>query len=162
MPTSIDARAHWRTHSGFMLAALGAAIGLGNIWRFSYVVGGNGGAAFLVIERGRFARARAAPAVGCAAFVLGMPSSLGFGLLSGVRLAGLPILDAIDFAASNVLLPASGLAIALFAGWHWRETDALAAVGFRRQLPARLWRASIRYVAPAVVAIMFLRSLSLL
>jgi NSS family neurotransmitter:Na+ symporter len=42
-------RAQWRTPSGFVLAALGAAIGLGNIWRFSYVVGDNGGAAFLVV-----------------------------------------------------------------------------------------------------------------
>lgn len=49
-PIATDAtRAQWRTQTGFLLAALGAAIGLGNIWRFSYVVGNNGGAAFLVI-----------------------------------------------------------------------------------------------------------------
>ena len=34
---------------GFILAASGSAIGLGNIWRFPYVVGENGGAAFVVI-----------------------------------------------------------------------------------------------------------------
>jgi NSS family neurotransmitter:Na+ symporter len=28
-------------------------------------------------------------------------------------------LDAVDFVASNILLPLSGLAIALFGGWHW-------------------------------------------
>ncbi len=32
-----------------MLAAMGSAVGLGNIWRFSYVAGENGGAAFLLI-----------------------------------------------------------------------------------------------------------------
>jgi NSS family neurotransmitter:Na+ symporter len=114
------------------------------------------------IERLGLRRGRAALATGAAAFVLGVPSALGFGALSDVRLAGLPILDAVDFVASNVLLPASGLAIVLFAGWHWREADALAAVGFRRGQLARLWHASIRYVAPAVIAIVFLRSLSLL
>lgn len=39
----------WGSSHGFVLAALGSAIGLGNIWRFSYVVGENGGGAFIVI-----------------------------------------------------------------------------------------------------------------
>jgi NSS family neurotransmitter:Na+ symporter len=33
----------------FVLAAIGSAAGLGNIWRFSYVAGENGGAAFVII-----------------------------------------------------------------------------------------------------------------
>jgi NSS family neurotransmitter:Na+ symporter len=39
----------WTSTVGFALAALGSAIGLGNIWRFSYVVGENGGGAFIVV-----------------------------------------------------------------------------------------------------------------
>lgn len=42
-------RENWASRLGFMLAAMGSAIGLGNIWRFSYVAGENGGGAFLVI-----------------------------------------------------------------------------------------------------------------
>lgn len=76
------------------------------------------------IERWGFARARATLLIGGVAFLLGVPSSLGFGLLSAISFAGMPILDAVDFVASNILLPLSGLAIALFAGWHWREADA--------------------------------------
>jgi len=43
------ARGAWKSRAGFILAAAGSAIGLGNIWRFPYVVGENGGAAFVVI-----------------------------------------------------------------------------------------------------------------
>ncbi|OIJ18107.1 sodium-dependent transporter [Anaerobacillus alkalidiazotrophicus] len=42
-------REQWGSRLGFILAAMGSAVGLGNIWRFSYVTGENGGAAFLLI-----------------------------------------------------------------------------------------------------------------
>jgi len=43
------AREKWASKIGFMLAAMGSAVGLGNIWRFSFVAGNNGGGAFLVL-----------------------------------------------------------------------------------------------------------------
>ena len=42
-------REHWHSRFGFIVAAAGSAIGLGNIWKFPYMVGQNGGGAFLVI-----------------------------------------------------------------------------------------------------------------
>ena len=41
-------REEWGTRIGFILAATGSAIGLGNIWRFPYQVYANGGGAFLL------------------------------------------------------------------------------------------------------------------
>ena len=42
-------RETWSSRYGFVLATMGSAVGLGNIWRFCYVAGENGGAAFLVV-----------------------------------------------------------------------------------------------------------------
>ncbi len=44
-----DERGHWGSRIGFILAASGSAVGLGNIWRFPYITGENGGAAFVFV-----------------------------------------------------------------------------------------------------------------
>src|ERR687895_808080 len=41
-------RDQWSSKLGFIMAAIGSAIGLGNIWRYPYVVYDNGGGAFLL------------------------------------------------------------------------------------------------------------------
>ncbi|WP_027285650.1 sodium-dependent transporter [Rubritepida flocculans] len=42
-------REQWGSQAGFILAAVGSAVGLGNIWRFAYAAGENGGGAFLLV-----------------------------------------------------------------------------------------------------------------
>lgn len=38
----------WSSRLGFVLAAVGSSVGLGNIWRFTYTTGENGGGAFVI------------------------------------------------------------------------------------------------------------------
>ncbi|MCU0285712.1 MAG: sodium-dependent transporter [Acidobacteria bacterium] len=45
-------RENWGSKIGFILAAAGSAVGLGNIWRFPYMTGKNGGAVFLLVYLG--------------------------------------------------------------------------------------------------------------
>jgi neurotransmitter:Na+ symporter, NSS family len=44
----VAAREEWGSRLGFILAAVGSAVGLGNIWRFPYVAYDNGGGAFFL------------------------------------------------------------------------------------------------------------------
>ena len=56
-------RAGFATRLGAIAAAVGSAVGLGNIWRFPYEAGENGGAAFIIIYL-------------CCIFLLGVPAML--------------------------------------------------------------------------------------
>ncbi len=44
-----NGRDSWATRGGFLMAAVGSAVGLGNMWRFSYVAAEGGGAAFVLL-----------------------------------------------------------------------------------------------------------------
>jgi NSS family neurotransmitter:Na+ symporter len=45
----IQKREHWASKFGFVLAATGSAVGLGNMWRFPYKAGEFGGGAFVLV-----------------------------------------------------------------------------------------------------------------
>jgi len=44
-----SSRGQWGSNFGFLMAAIGSAVGLGNIWGFPYKMGANGGFAFLLV-----------------------------------------------------------------------------------------------------------------
>jgi len=48
----------WATRAGFILSAVGSAVGLGNMWRFAYKASEGGGAAFVLVYLAMVAQLR--------------------------------------------------------------------------------------------------------
>ncbi len=48
-PAQGKTQENWSSRTTFLMASIGFAVGLGNIWRFPYVVGENGGSAFVLV-----------------------------------------------------------------------------------------------------------------
>lgn len=52
MSDTVVRKATWTSRSTFLMAAIGCAVGLGNLWRFPYIAGQNGGSAFIMVYLG--------------------------------------------------------------------------------------------------------------
>lgn len=55
MTSEFKQHENWTSRFGFLMAAIGAAVGLGNIWKFPYLAGQNGGGAFVLVYLGAVA-----------------------------------------------------------------------------------------------------------
>jgi NSS family neurotransmitter:Na+ symporter len=109
----------------------------------------------------RWQRPWAALAVAAGAVVFGLPSALGFSILAPYLPGERPFLDQLDHIASDILLPLSGMAIAVVAGWRWRREQALAEAGLPSAL-GLLWLWSLRMLLPPAIASAMARGLGLL
>jgi neurotransmitter:Na+ symporter, NSS family len=111
----------------------------------------------LLLRRG-WARPRASLAVGAGCFATGLATVFSFNLwadwhpLAGVAgFAQATVFDLLDYLTSNVLLPAGGLALALFAGWAVPVRALVAELGLSPAASALL-AAMLRYVVPLGIA----------
>ena len=124
--------------------------------------------AYLVDERG-WKRSRAVATAGLGIFLLGIPSALSYSVLSEFSISGVSFLEAFDFLATSVLIPLGGLAAVLLVGWKWGMASAFQALsegceGFwERHTWTRFYlRFCVRYLAPALILLVFLNALGLL
>jgi neurotransmitter:Na+ symporter, NSS family len=106
-------------------------------------------------------RRKATTVIGVAIFVLGIPSALSYGALKGVQIAGLPILDAVDQAVSNFVLPLGGFFIAIFVGWALKRSETLQDADLAGTRLGGVWLILVRVVVPGMVGIIFLNSLGI-
>ena len=111
--------------------------------------------AWLIDEKG-WTRKKASAWMGLVIFIVGIPATLGYSVLSGVSFPGLgtDILDTYDWFANSVFLPVGGLFAAIFTGYVWGAQKGIdeankGATGFHI---GKLWRFLICYVVPILIA----------
>ncbi|MEZ3117410.1 sodium-dependent transporter [Halobaculum sp. MBLA0147] len=119
----------WSSQFGFVLATVGAAVGLGNVWRFSAVVGQNGGGAYLV----PYLAAVVLCAVPMLVLELGVGRRLRTDLVSAFgtvgreyRMVGWAVLGGVLLLASYYLV-LTGWVLGFFVGWLGGARTTFAA-----------------------------------
>lgn len=93
-------------------------------------------------------------------FVLGIPSSLGYGIWDGIKLLGMTILDFVDFLTNAVMMPVGALLTSVFVGWVIGvkpiSDEIKLSSAFRRQ---KMFKVIIKYVAPVIIAFILISSI---
>lgn len=128
--TAAEIRETFATRPGILAAMMGAAVGLGNVWRLPYMVGRFGGTAFLAVYL-------------VAVLALGIPAMMAEWTLGRTTRRG-PV------GAYEV----AGLPGGRWVGWAPGRGETLRQLGSGRggegpDLVVRLLRAWIRWVIPA-------------
>jgi neurotransmitter:Na+ symporter, NSS family len=118
--------------------------------------------AYLVENKG-MTRVRAAMWIGVAIWLLGLGTVFSFNLWADVKpFFGRSFFDALDFLTSNIMLPAGGLLIAVFAGWLLSRKASQHELALGNSLYYQGWRFLVRYITPVAVFVVLLKSTGLL
>ncbi|NMC77216.1 MAG: sodium-dependent transporter [Candidatus Methanofastidiosa archaeon] len=114
-----------------------------------------------MIDNLKWPRHKASLIIGGAIFLLGIPSALSNGAVP-INVFGMAFLDAMDYLASNILLPLGGMLIALFVGWvilgtAKKETTTEGEFKFQ---PVWIWICKV--IAPLIIFIIFLNKIGII
>lgn len=116
-------------------------------------------------ETRNLSRKKAACLVSSGCFALGVLCSLSMGLLSGFKIAGMGVFDLFDFVTAKIMLLAAGFFTSVFVGWVMQRKAIkyeLTNGGVLKLRCFRLLVFSLRFVAPAAIALVFLDGIGVL
>lgn len=103
------------------------------------------------VEHLAWSRVKAAVTAGVVAWLIGLGTVFSFNLWQNIQLWDKTVFDLLDYLTSNIMLPLGGLLIVLFVGWMLPGAAVRAEAGFRSERLYRVWRALVRWIAPAAV-----------
>lgn len=87
--------------------------------------------------------------------LFGIPSALGYGALSGVKIIGMTFLDFFDFISNSVLMPIVALATCIFIGYFLKPKTLIeeAELCGNRFSAKALFTVVIKYIAPICIVL---------
>ncbi len=113
----------------------------------------------LVQDKLGWGRRKACVAVLLVSLLLGVPSSMGFGALKELNIAGLTILDMFDFISNSVLMPIVALLTCVFVGYVLKPKALIDEMEIGGKFSSkRLFTVIIKYVAPICIVLILVSS----
>ncbi len=110
-------------------------------------------------DKFKFGRIKTCLLVLAGCILLGLPSSLGFGVLSGISILNLSILDMFDFISNSVLMPIVALLTAIFVGYVLKPKAIIDEVKISSPFKGeKLFTVVIKYIAPVCIVLILVSS----
>jgi NSS family neurotransmitter:Na+ symporter len=109
-----------------------------------------------LIETKNIGRLRANLILAVVVWLLGLGTVFSFNIWADYQLLGFTFFDFLDFLTANIMLPISGLLIALFVGFLMNQKAIAAELTGIPDNVYRLWQFTVRYIAPIAISAVFL------
>ena len=91
--------------------------------------------------------------------LLGIPSSLGFGLWSKIKPLGMSILDFFDFISNSILMPVVAFLTCIFVVWFVGLQSIVDEIKLSSQFKReKMFRVMIQYIAPVCIVLILVSS----
>jgi len=100
--------------------------------------------------------------IGMAIFIVGIPSSLSYGIMADMKFFDKTVFDLVDFAASNVLMPLGALLISIFIPLKISKTELFEEMKQGSKVGKtffNIWFYLLKYLTPVAIIIVFLDAL---
>ena len=105
-----------------------------------------------VCDQFKLSRKKATAIVFCLALILAIPSSLGYGALSGFSIFGMAILDFFDFITNSVLMPICALLTCIVVGYVVKPAAIIEEVELNAKFRRKgLFKVMVKYIAPIFI-----------
>lgn len=98
--------------------------------------------------------------LGILTFVFGIPSALSYGVMADAHIFGKIFFDAMDFLASNLLMPFGALYLSLFTGYIFKKALAMEELHLDetawKQGLFQVWLFLLRFIIPIIIIVVFI------
>jgi NSS family neurotransmitter:Na+ symporter len=116
-------------------------------------------------EELKLTRKKATIIIASLVFIIGIFCSLSLGILDDVKIFGKNIFDFLEFSATNVLLPLSGLLLSIFIGWFLDKKEYYNELTNNNTIKLRLFKLLvflIKFVIPLAIVIIFIKGIGII
>ena len=91
--------------------------------------------------------------------IIGLPSCLGFGVLSNITVAGMTFLDMFDFASNSVIMPIVAFLTCIFVGYIIKPQALIEEMNVGGKFKSEgLFKVMIKYIAPVCIILILVSS----
>jgi len=114
-----------------------------------------------VCSKTRLGRTAAAVLVSLLVFIAGCFASLSVGAVPDIRLGEMSLFELFTFVSDKIIMPLGGFFICILTGYVWGIPRAAEEISQGGRFRLRgLFAAAVKYIAPVLIAVIFVMSLS--
>ncbi|MBO7302569.1 MAG: sodium-dependent transporter [Clostridia bacterium] len=114
----------------------------------------------IVMDKAKLSRRVSCIVVFGGAFLIGLPSTLGYSVWSDVKILGFQFLDFFDFISNSVIMPIIALITCIFVGYFIKPKTVLEEARLENKpVTSRLFTVMIRYIAPVCLLAILVSSI---